>query len=402
VSTTLRGAPRESLEFRGERLRLPVYLDHQATTPLDPRVLEAMMPWLGERFGNPHSRHHRLGFEAAEAVERARGQVAALVGALPEDIVFTSGATESNNTALRGLVPGGAARGAHVVTCATEHPCVLAAARALERAGAGLTLLPVDAAGLVEPDALAASLRDDTTLVSVMAANNETGVLQPVEAIGARCRARGVPFHTDAAQAAGKVPVDVGRAHADLLSLSGHKLHGPKGIGALYARREIRARLQPLILGGGQERGLRSGTLPVALCVGLGAACEIARAEMAEEGARLRRLRDRLHARLRERLPEIALNGHPERRLPGNLNLRFPGLDAEEIMLEASEIALSTASACTTESREPSHVLRALGLDDEAIQGSLRIGLGRFTTEAEVDFAAERLAGAVERLRAEP
>ncbi len=389
----------------------PIYLDYQATTPTDPRVVEAMLPFFYDRFGNPHSRSHAFGTDAAAAVEAARAEVAAAIGAEAREIVFTSGATESNNLAIKGAARflrghghghghgqghgRGHGRRDHVVTCATEHKCVLESCRRLGEEGFAVTVLPVSGDGRIDLDRLAVALGDRTALVSVMAVNNEIGVLQPLAEIGALCRARGVLFHTDAAQAVGKIPLDVAAMNIDLLSISGHKLYGPKGIGALYVRRRPRVRLVPLIDGGGQERGLRSGTLPTPLCVGLGTACRIAGGEMAAEGERLTGLRDRLLAALQRSLPEAAVNGDAHHRVPGNLNLRLPGVDAEALIAALPEIAMSTGSACTSASIEPSYVLRALGLDAAAARESLRIGLGRFTTEAEIDVAVERIVAAV-------
>ncbi len=377
----------------------PVYLDYQATTPVDERVLKEMLPWFTEKFGNPGSVTHAYGREAEAAVEKARAEVASLIGAEPREIVFTSGATESNNLAIKGAAQFHRALGKdHVVTVATEHKCVLESAKALERQGFRVTVLPVDAQGLVDLAALAAAIDERTAVVSVMAANNEIGVLQPIGEIGALCRAKGVLFHSDAAQAVGKVPVDVEAMKIDLLSISGHKIYGPKGIGALYVRRRPRARIAPLFDGGGQERGFRSGTLPTPLCVGLGAAARIAAAEMAAEAERLLGLRRRFLAGIRARLPEVRLNGDAERRLPGNLNLSFPGVPALALMEACPGLALSTGSACTATEVEPSYVLRALGLPDDLAGATLRLGLGRQTTESEVDFAVETLAAAARRL----
>jgi cysteine desulfurase len=385
--------PFGAVEFRGERLRVPVYLDHHATTPLDARVLDAMLPYFAEQFGNAHSAQHAYGWRAADAVERARAEIAELIGALPEEIVFTSGATEANNLAIRGVAARAGAR-RHLLTCATEHPCVLETCRAVRRDGFEVTELPVQADGLLDPDRLRAALRPDTALVSIMSANHEIGVLQPIAEIARRCRERGVVVHTDAAQAAGRIPLDVAKLEVDLLSFSAHKLYGPKGIGALYVRRGLR--LEPLLAGGGQEQGLRPGTLPTPLCVGFGAACALAQRDLAAEAARLAALRDRLHQALRHAVPGARLNGTAEPRLPNNLNLCLPGIDAEDLMAELPELALSTGAACASATQQPSPVLRALGLSDQAIQGSLRIGLGRTTTEAEVEFAIERLRGAIE------
>jgi cysteine desulfurase len=377
----------------------PVYLDYQATTPLDRRVLDAMLPFFTEKFGNPHSVTHAYGREAEAAVEAARAEVAALIGAEPREIIFTSGATEANNLAIKGAARfhRDFARD-HVVTVVTEHKCVLESAAALEREGFRVTRLPVDAQGFVDMAALAAAIDERTSAVSVMAANNEIGVLQPLAEIGALCRARGVLFHSDGAQAIGKVPVDVEAMGLDLLSISGHKVYGPKGIGALYVRRRPRARLVALFDGGGQERGLRSGTLPTPLCVGLGVAARIAGAEMATEAERLLGLRRRFLAGIRARVPEVRLNGDAERRLPGNLNLSFPGASALEVMAACPGLALSTGSACTAAAVEPSYVLRALGVSEALAGASLRIGFGRYTIDSEVDFAVDALAAAVRRV----
>ncbi len=376
----------------------PVYLDYQATTPVDPRVRDAVLPWFTEKFGNPGSLTHAYGREAAAAVDIARRQVAELIGADPREIVFTSGATESNNLAIKGAARFGRADRDHVVTLATEHKCVLESCRALGAEGFRVAILPVEGDGIVDLDALAARLTARTAIVSVMAANNEIGVLQPIAEIGALCRERGILFHTDAAQAVGKVPVDVNAMNIDLLSISGHKIYGPKGVGALYVRRRPRARLAPLFDGGGQERGLRSGTLPTPLCIGLGEASALARQEMAEEADRLLALRTRFLAGIRAHVPGLRLNGHAERRLPGNLNVAFPGIDALDLMAACPGLALSTGSACTAAEVEPSYVLRAIGVEEELARSSLRIGLGRFTTPAEVDFAVAALGTAVRRL----
>jgi cysteine desulfurase len=395
--------------------RRPVYLDNQSTTPLDPRVLDAMLPYFTEQFGNPHSESHVYGKEAAAAVERAREDVARLIGADPREIVFTSGATEANNLALKGAAhfarahPQAGRQGDQpprdrprdrIVILATEHKCVLESAASLGREGFEIVSAPVEPSGLVSLDRLADALDEGALLLSVMAAHNEIGVIQPLAEIGALCRARGVLFHTDAAQAFGKIPLDVEAMKIDLMSISGHKIYGPKGIGALYVRRRPRVRLVPLIDGGGQERGLRSGTLPTPLCVGLGRAAAIAHEEMEAEAVRLRGLRDRLEASLMRRVEGLRINGDTARRLPGNLNLSFPGLTAPELIASCPTVAMSTGSACTSASVEPSYVLRALGLPDAVANASIRLGLGRFTTEDEVDFAADALAAASARLRA--
>jgi cysteine desulfurase len=380
-----------------------IYLDYQATTPTDPRVVEAMLPYFSERFGNPHSVEHAFGWEAEKAVDAARAEIAALIGAEGREIIFTSGATESNNLAIKG-----AARFQRqhfgkdqVVTLATEHKCVLESVKTLEKEGFRVTVLPVQANGLVDLGRLDAAIDQNTVLVSVMAVNNEIGVIQPMAKIGALCHERGVLFHTDAAQAFGKIPLDVESMGIDLMSISGHKIYGPKGIGALYVRRRRpRVRLTPLMDGGGQERGLRSGTVPPPLAVGLGRAASIAAAEMDKEAKRLASLRDRFLEGLREALgnsgPAIAVNGDLHRRLPGNLNLRIEGVDVHRLLKRlGGRIALSSGSACSSAAVEPSYVLRALGLSEAEAAGSLRVGLGRMTTEAEVDAALEALSKAI-------
>ncbi len=397
MTTLDRIQPREAAE--PVNIRLPIYLDYQATTPVDPRVLDAMLPYFREKFGNPHSRSHAFGQESEEACEKARAQIAALIGAEAREIVFTSGATESNNLALAGAARFHRPRKDHVVTVVTEHKCVIETARMLEREGFRVTFLPVARDGLIDLDELAAALDEKTAVVSVMAVNNEIGVIQPVAEIGALCRERGILFHSDCAQAAGKIPLDVNALKIDLMSLSGHKIYGPKGIGALYVRRRPRARLEPMIQGGGQERGLRSGTLPTPLCVGMGEACAIAAREMAEEEPRIRRLRDKLYVAIRAAIPDVIVNGDLERRVAGNLNLSFPGIDADELMLAVPELALSSGSACTSTSIEPSYVVRALGAGDEIASASVRLCVGRFTSEAEIDYAIDVLIAQVRRLR---
>jgi cysteine desulfurase len=377
-----------------------IYLDYQATTPTDPRVLDTMLPFFNRQFGNPHSRHHLYGWAAEDAVEAARRQVAALIGAQAREITFTSGATESNNIAIKGAAALDPARD-RIVTCVTEHKCVLEACRSMEAAGTHVVYLPVAENGLVDLAGLAEAIDERTALVSIMAVNNEIGVIQPIAEIGRLAHEKGALFHTDAAQAAGKIALDVEAMNIDLMSVSGHKLYGPMGIGALYVRRKPGLRLAPLFDGGGQERGLRSGTLPLPLCVGLGAACEIASAEMTAESARLRGLRGALLAGLRRRVPDVRLNGDARARVTGNLNVSFPGIDAEDLMMDVKDVAVSSGSACSSASIEPSYVLRALGLSDELARASLRISLGRFTTADEVERAAARLAEGVLRLREE-
>ena len=380
----------------------PVYLDHHATTPVDPRVLEAMLPFFSTKFGNAASRGHSFGWEAGKSVERARRRIAALAGASPLEIVFTSGATESNNLALKGVVeaarrvPNGG-RG-HIVTMATEHRAVLDPAGHLERLGCRLTVLPPLSSGRIDLDRLRESIADDTILVSVMYANNEIGVIQPVREIGGICREQGVLFHCDAVQAFGKVPVDVEADHIDLMSASAHKMYGPKGVGALYVRRgNPRVRLAAQIEGGGHESGMRSGTLNVPAIVGFGEACAICADEMEPESLRTRGLRDRLKARIEAGLDDVWVNGSLEHRLPGNLNMSFGGVDSEALLLSLPDLALSTGSACSSASVAPSHVLKALGVN---VHSALRFGVGRFNTEEEMDYAAGKVVEAVRKLRA--
>jgi cysteine desulfurase len=385
---------------------LPIYLDNQASTPLDPRVLEAMLPYFTEHFGNPHSESHVYGRIAAQAIEAARTDVARLIHADPREIVFTSGATEANNLAVKGAAhfarahpPATGPVKDHIVTLTTEHKCVLESCAALEREGFAVSYLPVTENGLIDLSALAGAITDRTLLVSVLAAHNEIGVIQPLAEIGALTRSRGVLLHTDAAQAFGKIPLDVEAMKIDLMSISGHKIYGPKGVGALYVRRRPRVRLIPLFDGGGQERGLRSGTLPTPLCVGLGRAAAIAAAEMPQEAKRLHKMRERLRTSVMRRVPGTRLNGDLDHRLPGNLNFSFPGVTAPELIEAAPSLAISTGSACTSATVEPSYVLRALGLSDAIANASIRIGLGRFTTAADIDFAIDALAAAIARVQ---
>jgi cysteine desulfurase len=382
--------------------RRPIYLDHHATTPTDPSVFEAMRPYFVEEFGNPSSASHAWGWRAEAAVEDARERLAAAIGAREaREIVFTSGATESDNLAVKGVARGARGRRDHLVTTRIEHPAVLDPCRALEAEGFSTTRLAVDARGLVDPQAVADAITERTALVSVQAANGEIGVLQPLEAIAAVCRERGVPLHSDAAQAVGKVPLDVERIGVDLLSLSAHKLYGPKGIGALYVRRRRpRIRIEPLLHGGGHERGLRSGTVPVPLVVGFAAAVERCLAELETEAARLRALRERLWERLRKGLDDVERNGDAERRLPGNLNVRFGGVEADALLVALDDVALSTGSACASARAEPSHVLSALGLASAAVRSCLRFGLGRGNTPEQIDYVADRLVEEVRAARA--
>ena len=359
-----------------------------------------MLPYFSERFGNPHSRSHAFGHDAEAAVEAARAQVAALIGASPQEIVFTSGATESNNLALKGIARFRRGAKNEIVTVATEHKCVLDACRFLEQnEGCKVTVLPVQANGIVDLDRLDEAINERTAVVSVMTVNNEIGVVQPVAQIGALCRAKGAAFHTDAAQAAGKIPLDVDEMHIDLMSISAHKFYGPKGIGALYVRRQPRVRLQAMIHGGGQERGLRSGTLPVPLCVGFGVAGAIAAEEMDADARRIRALSDRLYDGIASQLPEVVLNGDREQRVPGSLNFSFAYVDGDALMMGMRDLAVSSGAACTSAAVEPSHVLRALGLDPDLAHSSIRFGIGRPTTEAEIDFAVAAVVGHVRKLR---
>jgi cysteine desulfurase len=378
----------------------PVYLDNLATTRTDPRVVEAMLPYFTELYGNAASTSHRFGWEALEAVDHAREQVATALGANAREIIFTSGATESNNLAIKGVAHAASRRGKHLVTAAAEHKAVLDPFKRLAREGWEVTIVPCDLHGRIAPEAVAGAFTERTVLVSVMAANNEVGTLNPVEEIGQLCHERGISFHTDAAQAIGKVPLDLTSGAIDLLSVSGHKVYAPKGIGVLYVRRsDPPIRLAPLSDGGGHERGLRSGTLPVPLIVGLGLALEIAMRDQAEEAARLIALRERLMEGIRARVAEIHLNGHPVDRLPGNLNLSFEGVDGEALMMAMRDVAVSSGSACSSANPEPSHVLLAMGVSEDLARASLRFGLGRFNTPDEIDFAAGEVGGAVERLR---
>ena len=380
-------------------LKLPVYLDNQATTPVDPRVLDVMMPYFSEKFGNPHSRSHAFGWEAEAAVELAREQIASLIGADSKEIIFTSGATESNNLAIKGVARFYKAKKNHIISCVTEHKCVLESCYRMEREGIDITWLKVRPDGLIDLDELAQAFNERTVLVTIMAVNNEIGTVQPMAEIGALCRDHGAFFHSDAAQAVGKIPIDVEAMNLDLMSITAHKLYGPMGIGVLYVRRRPRVRLEPSFDGGGQERGLRSGTLPAPLCIGMGATCAIAEADMAEEHDRLLKLRQRLHDGITGNLDDILVNGTLDQRVAGNLNLSFLGVDSESLMSALRNLAVSSGSACTSASIEPSYVLRAIGLDDATAHASLRFGLGRFTTAEEVDFAIDEVVREVTRLR---
>lgn len=377
--------------------QLPIYLDNNATTPIDERVLNAMLPYLKDRFGNAASRTHTFGWHAEDAVDLAREQIASLINAQPKDIIFTSGATESDNLAIKGVVA--AAKNAHIITQATEHHAVLDSCRALERDGVSVTILPVDSHGITDPSDIANAITDNTALVSIMAANNEIGTCQAIEEIGAICRKKSIYFHTDAAQAVGKYPLDVEAMHIDLLSISAHKLYGPKGAGALYVRSRPRVRLVGQIDGGGHEKGMRSGTLNVPGIVGMGEACALAQKHIETEAKHSRELRQRLQKHLFNALPQIQLNGHLEQRLPGNLNISFAGVDGESLLMSLRDVALSSGSACTSASLEPSYVLKAIGVSNDMAQCSIRFGIGRFNTETEIDYVAERVIQEVNRLR---
>jgi cysteine desulfurase len=381
-------------------MKLPIYLDYHATTPVDPRALETMLPYFGEKFGNPASRSHSFGWDADKAVDQARAEIAALIGARDKEIVFTSGATESNNLAIKGVAHACRARGNHIITAVTEHKSVLDTCKRLEGEGFEVTRLPVQPDGLIDLTRLSDAITPRTILISIMTANNEIGVLQPIEAIGRLARERGIVFHTDAAQAAGKVPIDVAAGAVDLLSFTAHKMYGPKGIGALFVcRRDPKIEIEPLVDGGGHERGLRSGTLNVPGIVGFGKASALARAELPEESARLAALRDRLLAELRRAVSGLRVNGSLERRLPHNLNVSVPAVQGETLMLALSDVAVSAGSACSSGAEAPSHVLTALGSDEDLAYASIRFGLGRFTTSEEIDYVIEKIGHVVSRLR---
>jgi len=378
----------------------PLYLDSQATTPLDPRVLDAMLPYFTTYYGNPHSRTHAYGWESEAAMEKAREEIADLIGADPKEIVFTSGATESNNISCKGVARFYKSKKNHIITTQTEHKCVLDSCRVLEAEGFDVTYLPVQTNGLVNLEEFKAAIRPGkTVLASVMFINNEIGVTQPIHEIGKICRDNKVFFHTDAAQAVGKVPIDVNAMHIDLLSISGHKLYGPKGVGALYVRRRPRVRVEPIQSGGGQERGLRSGTVPTPLAVGLGAACRIAKEEMEYDHAHISKLSERFQKKIMSELENVIFNGDEETNYPGCVNLSFAYVEGESLLMAMKDIALSSGSACTSASLEPSYVLRAIGADEDLAHSSIRFGIGRFTTQEEVDYTAERAIKEVKRLR---
>jgi cysteine desulfurase len=387
-------------------LKLPIYLDHAATTPCDPRVVEAMMPYFTEKFGNPGSRNHRFGWEAEEGVDKARGQVAALLGADEKEVIFTSGATESNNLAIKGAAymyekaPAGSAKRGHIITCIIEHKAVLDPCKRLQKEGFEVTFLEPGRDGIITAEMVKGALRDDTILVSLMWANNEIGTINEIREIGALCHERDVIFHTDATQWVGKMPTDVEKDNVDLLSFSGHKIYGPKGVGGLYVRRRRpRVRLQALADGGGQERGFRSGTLNVTGIVGLGKACEIAAAEMHQDAERLYKLRTKIESAITSQLDSCQVNGHATKRLPHVTNISFGFVEGEGLMMAIKEIACSSGSACTSASLEPSYVLKGLGVGDELAHSSLRLSLGKWTTEEQVDYAIAKIVEAVRKLR---
>lgn len=381
-------------------MKLPIYMDHHATTPVDPRVLDAMLPYFSEKFGNASSRNHPFGWAAEEAVENARAQVAALLGAAPKEIIFTSGATESDNLMLKGVAEAYRHKGNHIITQATEHKAVLDVCKRLEKTGFEVTYLPVQRDGRVDPEDLRKAITSKTILITVMYANNEIGSIQPIAQIGKIAKEYGVFFAVDAAQAVGKVPIDVRKDNVDLLAISGHKLYGPKGVGALYVRRD-NPRVQPVAIidGGGHERGWRSGTLNVPGIVGLGAACEIAKREMSEESGRIAQLRDRLQRALQAKLDGVSVNGSLEHRLPHNLNMSFAHVDGEALLMGINDVAVSSGSACTSATLEPSYVLKALGVDEDLAHSSIRFGLGRFSTQEEVDYVVNKVVEVVSKLR---
>jgi len=377
-----------------------IYLDYQATTPLDPRVLEKMIPYFNERFGNPHSRNHSYGWEAEEATEIAREHVAKIINASPKEIVFTSGATESNNLAIKGIADFYGDKKNHIITCVTEHKCVLESCRFLnENENFEVTYLPVRQDGLIDLDALENAITENTLLISIMGVHNEIGVIQPLKEIGKLCRKHNIFFHTDCAQAIGKIKLDVDEMNIDAMSISGHKIYGPKGVGALYVRRKPRVRIKAMMSGGGQERGMRSGTLSPALCVGLGEACRICYDEMDEENKRLVYLKNRFYDGITSKCKDVYLNGSSEFRIPGNLNISFAYVEGESLMMGIKDLAVSSGSACTSASLEPSYVLRALGVEEELAHTSLRIGIGRFTTQKEIDKSVNDIVKEVNRLR---
>ena len=399
MSTDVKTMPLEA-HTAPNGIKLPIYMDNHATTQMDPRVLEEMLPYFTDKFGNAASRNHSFGWVAEEGVEQARAQIAKLVGATAKEIIFTSGATESDNLAIKGAAEMYREKGNHIITAVTEHKAVLDTCKRLEKYGYRVTYLPVQKDGLIDLEDLKRAMDEKTILVTIMFANNEIGVLQPVAEIGKLCHERGVIFHTDATQAVGKVPIDVNKMNIDLMSISAHKMYGPKGVGALYVRRKNpRVQLSALIDGGGHERGMRSGTLNVPGIVGLGKACAIATEEMAQEACKLAGLRNRLQDRIMSRLDEVYVNGNMEHHLPGNLNISFAYVEGESLLMGINDIAVSSGSACTSATLEPSYVLKALGTGDDLAHSSIRFGIGRFNTEAEIDYVADRVVETVSRLR---
>src|SRR2546427_3542289 len=399
MSTDVRTMPQEQ-QVAANGVKLPIYMDNHATTPLDPRVLEEMLPYFMEKFGNAASRNHSFGWAGEEGVETARERVAKLVGATTKEIIFTSGATESDNLAIKGVAEMYKEKGNHIITAVTEHKAVLDACQRLEKYGYRVTYLPVQRDGLIDLDDLKGAIDDKTILVTIMAANNEIGVLQPIAEIGKICRERGVLFHTDAAQAVGKVPIEVNKQNIDLASISGHKFYGPKGVGALYVRRKNpQVQISAIIDGGGHERGMRSGTLNVPGIVGLGKACAIAWEELQQEAGRMAGLRNRLKDSIMNRLDQVYINGSMEHRLPGNLNVSFAYVEGESLLMGINDVAVSSGAACTSATLEPSYVLKALGTGDDLAHSSIRFGIGRFNTDAEVDYVADRVVETVQRLR---
>ncbi len=381
-------------------MKFPIYMDNHSTTQMDPRVLEAMLPYFIEKFGNAASRNHQFGWEAEEAVENARKQIAKLIHCDAKEVVFTSGATESDNLALKGVVEMYKAKGDHVITCTTEHRAILDTCKSLEKRGIKVTYLPVEKNGRVNPDEVRKAITDKTILISIMLANNEIGTIHPIAEIGKIAKEKGILLHCDATQGVGKIPVDVEALKVDLMSFTSHKIYGPKGVGALYVRKKgPRVRLVPQIDGGGHERGMRSGTLPVPLIIGFGKACELCEQEMPVESKRIAAMRDRLQAQIMKDLDECYLNGHPTERLPHNLNISFAYVEGEALLMGVKEIALSSGSACTSATLEPSYVLRALGVGSDLAHSSIRFGLGRFTTDEEIDYTGKRMVEAVKRLR---
>jgi cysteine desulfurase len=399
MSTDVKTMPQE-LHLAPKGIKLPIYMDNHATTPMDPRVLEEMLPYFIEKFGNAASRNHSFGWVGEEATELGRERVAKLVGATTKEIIFTSGATESDNLAIKGAAEMYKEKGNHIITAVTEHKAVLDTCKRLEKYGYRVTYLPVQKDGLVDLDDLKRAIDDKTILVTIMAANNEIGVVQPIAEMGKLCHERGVIFHTDATQAVGKIPVDVTKQNIDLMSISAHKMYGPKGVGALYVRRKNpRVQISAIIDGGGHERGMRSGTLNVPGIVGLGKACALASEEMAQESCKLAGMRNRLRDKIMGRLDEVYINGSWEHRLPHNLNISFAYVEGESLLMGINDIAVSSGSACTSATLEPSYVLKALGTGDDLAHSSIRFGIGRFNTEAEVDYVADRVVETVSRLR---